>query len=123
MTSQVTHPPADPAPQPWAATFARTADLLIRLEAAAPRPVRLVPIADLTPASDGSGDVFAWATVYVDAGDGLGAAPHALHEIRLAAACLAEDPPFPAAPSLAPRLLAAAAQAAAACLNLHRSLD
>ena len=71
--------------------------------------------------SDGTGDAFAFATVFVDCADGLGRLPCAIHEIRLAADCLAVDPPFPAAPSLAPRLRAAADQAARAALNLQRS--
>lgn len=123
MTAQVTNaaPPPAPAPDPIGVTEGRVADLLIRLERAAPRPVTLTPLAELRPAHDGTGDAFAFATVFVDCADGLGRLPCAIHELRLAADCLAVDPPFPAAPSLAPRLRAAADQAARAALNLHRS--
>lgn len=125
----MTTPDLDTAVAPWpvrpdgdAVAADRVADLLMRLEAAAPRPLVLRPMADLRPAHDGTGDVFVFATVFVDAGDGRGAQPHALHEVQLAAACLADDPPFPAAPSLAPRLALAAVQAADAAGRLSRSL-
>jgi hypothetical protein len=124
----MTTPDLDTAVTPWpirpdgeAVTADRVADLLMRLEAAAPRPLVLRPMADLRPAHDGTG-VFVFATVFIDAGDGRGARSHALHEVQLAAACLADDPPFPAAPSLAPRLALAAVQAADAAQRLSRSL-
>lgn len=111
----------DDAPQAALLTAERVSDLLIALERAAPRAPTLTPMADLRPAHDGTGDLFVFATVFV----GLDLAPpqpFALHEVRLAADCLDADPPFPAAPSLAPALRAAVAQAAAAALSLQRSL-
>lgn len=121
------HTDTTPPTPPFAAdapdvTAGRVADLLIRLERAAPRLPTFRPIADLKPAHDGTGEVFVMATVFVDCGDGAGATPHALHELRLAADCLDVDPPFPAAPRLAPRLRRAAQQAATAALSLQRSL-
>ncbi|ASE38392.1 hypothetical protein [Brevundimonas vesicularis] len=122
-----TAPPSSPFAADDAATTAgRVADLLIRLERAAPRLPTLTPIADLHPLHDGTGEVFVMATVFLSLDDGQGSgksrAPFALHELRLAADCLDHDPPFPAAPSLAPALRTAAASAATAALLLQRSL-
>lgn len=118
-----TAPPSPPFAADDAATTAgRVADLLIRLERAAPRLPTLTPIADLHPLHDGSGEVFVMATVFVAVADGAPRQPFALHELRLAADCLDHDPPFPAAPSLAPALRNAAASAATAALLLQRSL-
>lgn len=118
-----TAPPSPPIAADDAATTAgRVADLLIRLERAAPRLPTLTPIADLHPLHDGTGDVFVMATVFLSLDDGAPRAPFALHELRLAADCLDHDPPFPAAPSLAPALRTAAASAATAALLLQRSL-
>lgn len=101
----------------------RVTDLLIALERADPRRLAFRPIADLSPVNDGTGDVFVFATVFIDLGDGRKSQPHALHEVRLAAACLADDPPFPAAPCLAARLFQAATDATSAALLLQRSLN
>lgn len=98
-------------------TAERVSDLLIRLERMAPRLPSMAPLADLRPAHDGTGDVFVFCTVMICG------RPFALHEVRLAADCLDADPPFPAAPSLAPALRDAVAQAAAAALSLQRSLS
>jgi len=126
-------PTADPAPPPWPSpdstdhTINRVSELLLRFHRAAPRRAVLRPLADVTPAHDGSGDACIYATVFIDAGDGAGAQPYALNEVRLAAACLAQDPPFPAADAqgrgLAPRLFEAATHAANAALSLERSLS
>lgn len=118
-----TAPPSTPFRADDAATTAgRVADLLIRLERAAPRRPVLTPVADLHPLCDGSGEVIVFCTVFVGLDDGRPRAAFALHELRLAADCLDHDPPFPAAPSLAPALRAAADQAARAALMLQRSL-
>lgn len=118
-----TAPPSPPFAVDGAATTAgRVADLLIRLERAAPRLPTLTPIADLHPLNDGTGEVFVMATVFLTLNDGLPRAPVALHELHMAADCLDHDPPFPAAPSLAPALRTAAASAATAALLLQRSL-
>lgn len=122
MTTQVTHAaPAAPAPDTRSATERRVSDLLMRLHRAEARDVVLTPLAELRPAADGTGDSFVFATVFLDAGDGLGRAPVALHELRLAAACLSDDAPFAVAPGLAARLRTAADQAARAALKLQRS--
>lgn len=101
-------------------TLNRVVDLLLRLERGDPRRQAFRPIAHV--AVDLAPGIIA-ATVFVDAGDGAGDQPFALHEIGLAAQCLALDPPFPAAPSLAPRLADAALQAATAANLLNRSLS
>lgn len=103
------------------ATVGRVSDLLIALERGDPRRLALRPLADICAVS--ADEVCIYATVFIDAGDGGGARPHALHEVRLAALCLAEDPPFPAAPSLAGRLTEAALAAATAANLLQRSLN
>lgn len=123
-TPQIDTSPPSPsfAADDAATTAGRVADLLIRLERAAPRLPTLTPIADLHPLHDGTGDVFVMATVFLSLGDSAPRQPFALHELRLAADCLDHDPPFPAAPSLAPALRAAAASAATAALLLQRSL-
>ena len=46
-TMSHTAPPPAPAPDPFGLTEGRVADLLIRLERAAPRPVALTPLAEL----------------------------------------------------------------------------
>uniref|UniRef100_UPI002896F867 hypothetical protein n=1 Tax=Brevundimonas sp. TaxID=1871086 RepID=UPI002896F867 len=94
-------PPLPPFAADDAATTAgRVADLLIRLERAAPRLPTLTPIADLHPLNDGTGEVLVFCSVFVALHDGAPRQPFALHELRLAADCLDRDPPFPAAPSL-----------------------
>ncbi|WP_309628188.1 hypothetical protein [Brevundimonas sp.] len=103
------------------ATVGRVSDLLIALERGDPRRVSLRPIADLQQVSATEACIF--ATVFIDAGDGRGANPFALHEVRLAAQCLAEDPPFPVSPDLASRLTEAALAAATAANLLQRSLN
>lgn len=125
MTTLVTSPTPPPAPVAAAPdeTVERVSALLIRIEAAAPRPLTLRPLADLRPLNDGAGGALVFATVFVDCADGQGAQPHALHELRLAAACLHTDPPFPAAPSHAPALTAAVHQAATAARLLQGSLN
>jgi hypothetical protein len=116
-------PPARFTPDPSATMAERVSDLLIALERAAPRAPVLMPLADLRPANDGSGDLFVFATVFVGAlRPGDVARPYALHEVRLAADCLDVDPPFPAAPSLAPALRAAADQAEVAAAMLQSGL-
>lgn len=123
MTTQVTNtaaPPAKPAPDRPGATVARVTELLMRLQRAGDRPITLTPIAELRPINDGTGEHFVFATVFLDCGDGLGRRPVAIHELRIAADCLADDPPFPAA-GLTARLRNAADQAARAAHALKRS--
>ncbi|WP_312145221.1 hypothetical protein [Brevundimonas sp.] len=123
MTTQVTNiaaPPALPAPDNPGATVARVTELLMRLQRAGDQPITFTPIAELRPVMDGTGDAFVFATVFLDCADGLGRRPVAIHELRIAADCLADDPPFPAA-GLTARLRAAADQAASAALSLQRS--
>lgn len=123
MTTPATAlPTAPPVPDRDAVTIDRVSDLLIAHERADPRRLVLRPIADLCDFHDGTGDLFVFATVFVDLGDGRGPQPHALNEVRMAAACLADDPPFPAAPCLSTRLIRAAEQAATAAKLLNRSL-
>lgn len=101
-------------------TLNRVVDLLLRLERGDPRRQSFRPIAHL--AVDLGPGVVA-ATVYIDAGDGRGDQPFALHEVGLASECLAFDPPFPAAPCLASRLADAALHAVTAANLLNRSLS
>ena len=108
--------PLDLTPDAPDHTLNRVVDLLLRLERGDPRRQVFRPFAHITPAAIA-------ATVFIDAGDGRGPEPFALHEVHLAAQCLAADPPFPAAPSLAPRLADAALQAVTAANLLNRSLD
>lgn len=117
MTTLIADPPAacDDA------TAGRVSDLLIARERGDPRRLALRPIADIQCVS--ADEVCIFATVFIDAGDGRGPHPHALHEVRLAALCLAEDPPFPAAPDLSGRLTEAALAAATAATLLQRSLN
>jgi len=111
---------AHPVPDTADHTTERVSDLLLRLERGDPRRLTLRPLADIR--ADPDADLI-FCTVFVDAGDGPGPQPFALHEIGLAAECLAFDPPFPAAPGLASRLADAALSAAAAANQLHRSLS
>lgn len=98
----------------------RVTDLLLRLERGDPRRLVLRPIADMRPIG---GDLLVFATVHVDAGDDQGSKPYALQEVLTAAICLREDPPFPAAPCAAPRLVEAVETATAAALRLTNSLN
>lgn len=124
MTTQVTNTgtaPRAPSPDTPGHTVARVTALLMRLQAAPAGAIVLTPIAELRPTLDETGDAFVFATVFVDCGDGRGRMPSAVHELRIAADCLSDDPPFAAAPDLATRLRDAADQAAGAALALQRS--
>lgn len=101
----------------------RVSDLLIALERADPRRIVLRPIADIAVDPAATGDVCVYATVFVDTGDGRPPQPFALHEVRLAASCLADDPPFANSADLAQRLVDAALAAFEAAQRLHRSLN
>ncbi len=103
------------------ATVDRVSDLLIALERGDPRRLVLRPIADIHCVSIQT--VCVYATVFVDAGDGAGPRPFALHEVHLAARVLTNDPPFPAAPCLAGRLVEAALASIDAAERLQRSLN
>ncbi|MFN3352611.1 MAG: hypothetical protein ACK4Z5_03295 [Brevundimonas sp.] len=121
MTALQDFPRSPDTPQGDDAGIRRSVHLLMRLEAGRALPV-LTPIADMAPACDGSGEVFVYCTVYVDAVDGKGRERFALHEVRLAADALDADPSIPAARFVAGRLRVAAAHAARAALLLQRSL-